>query len=409
MSKYVIDNTTLTNIGDAIREKTSTSSLLMPEDMPEAIRSIEGGGSAEYSPWQKFVEPNVGGSNTTGSYDYANGADAPTELLTSMNLSTGAIYGGADAQGTLFLMYKTRSASYENESGAIVTELNGWKYIGSSFANFTNYTSPLTQEIMFFTRQWKNSDLDTMSRLQVTLPKLMQSSYHSSGTLCYYSICSAAYASGIQWIRQINNQVWASGTNPQTGSTLYMLPSMVGIAASYEYITRRLANRPIIVVNQGYGGARSSTVHWVAVPATNYYTPIDIEDTTQDNTTLKNYVPPVVADLNRNNTRDSYFQMACLYDMSGITAAPGSTSWRLGYTGNPTEKYNSSSISFFYFIPAQLSQVPDPADLGFGASVLTTASAKKARKKVIDIEEEPEYYIPGNYTLSEPTEEEMLP
>lgn len=52
MSKYVIEDTTLTNIGDAIRAKTNSSSLLLPENMPDAIRSIETGG-------EKIVNPKL--------------------------------------------------------------------------------------------------------------------------------------------------------------------------------------------------------------------------------------------------------------------------------------------------------------------------------------------------------------
>lgn len=40
----LIKEQTLTNIGDAIREKTSTTDLIMPKDMPAKIRSISGGG-----------------------------------------------------------------------------------------------------------------------------------------------------------------------------------------------------------------------------------------------------------------------------------------------------------------------------------------------------------------------------
>lgn len=40
----LIKEQTLTNIGDAIREKTSTTDLIMPKDMPAKIRSISSGG-----------------------------------------------------------------------------------------------------------------------------------------------------------------------------------------------------------------------------------------------------------------------------------------------------------------------------------------------------------------------------
>lgn len=43
----LIKEQTLTNIGDAIREKTSTTDLIMPKDMPSKIRSISSGGGVD--------------------------------------------------------------------------------------------------------------------------------------------------------------------------------------------------------------------------------------------------------------------------------------------------------------------------------------------------------------------------
>lgn len=45
MSKVFIEESTLTSIGDAIREKTGTTGLIAPQNMGEAISAIEGGGS----------------------------------------------------------------------------------------------------------------------------------------------------------------------------------------------------------------------------------------------------------------------------------------------------------------------------------------------------------------------------
>lgn len=44
MAKYTIEDTTLTNIASAIREKTGKSELLLPSQMPSEIQSISGGG-----------------------------------------------------------------------------------------------------------------------------------------------------------------------------------------------------------------------------------------------------------------------------------------------------------------------------------------------------------------------------
>ena len=46
MSKYVIDNETLSSIGNAIRSKTGKSDLIAPGNMPEEIESIKGGGGS---------------------------------------------------------------------------------------------------------------------------------------------------------------------------------------------------------------------------------------------------------------------------------------------------------------------------------------------------------------------------
>lgn len=44
MAKYTIEDTTLTNIASAIRDKTGKSELLLPSQMPSEIQSISGGG-----------------------------------------------------------------------------------------------------------------------------------------------------------------------------------------------------------------------------------------------------------------------------------------------------------------------------------------------------------------------------
>lgn len=48
MSKLAINSTSLTAIGDAIREKTKTTDLLTLDAMPAAIRSISGGGEVVF-------------------------------------------------------------------------------------------------------------------------------------------------------------------------------------------------------------------------------------------------------------------------------------------------------------------------------------------------------------------------
>ena len=64
MSKVSIEESTLSAIGDAIREKTGESGLLSPLDMPTAISSISGGGDDEDSPFvytktEKQIEKEI--------------------------------------------------------------------------------------------------------------------------------------------------------------------------------------------------------------------------------------------------------------------------------------------------------------------------------------------------------------
>ena len=56
MSDYVIDGEILTDIADAIREKTGESGVIIPEDMPDAISDISGGGSARLPSEYQEVE-----------------------------------------------------------------------------------------------------------------------------------------------------------------------------------------------------------------------------------------------------------------------------------------------------------------------------------------------------------------
>lgn len=81
MSNYVIQDTSLVNIANAIRSKTGESALLTPAEMVAAINSITTGGGSS-SGWIKrkeFYETSasdgVGGEIVLGSY-----VDIDTEL-----------------------------------------------------------------------------------------------------------------------------------------------------------------------------------------------------------------------------------------------------------------------------------------------------------------------------------------
>ena len=90
MAKYVIEDTTLTNIASAIREKTGKSDLLLPSQMPSEIQNIQTGGTTdeyldfsnisgvyyEYSGYNLVSRmllkklPDIDLSNLTGTYRY---------------------------------------------------------------------------------------------------------------------------------------------------------------------------------------------------------------------------------------------------------------------------------------------------------------------------------------------------
>ena len=70
MSKYVIDNETLSSIGNAIRSKTGKSDLIAPGKMPEEIESIESGGGPSLPSEITLSEEDSG--NYFFGYDRAN-------------------------------------------------------------------------------------------------------------------------------------------------------------------------------------------------------------------------------------------------------------------------------------------------------------------------------------------------
>ena len=57
MTKYIIDGSTLTEIADAIREKTGETETIKPEDMPQKIQDIQtgGGGGGDDAPVESYT------------------------------------------------------------------------------------------------------------------------------------------------------------------------------------------------------------------------------------------------------------------------------------------------------------------------------------------------------------------
>lgn len=97
MAKVYLEDTTLTAIGSAIRDKAGTSNLLLPSEMPSAISAIQAGGGGseikwkmatitpatnakviDISPW--ITDANVNDWFMYGSFGYWNMSDVTTTM-----------------------------------------------------------------------------------------------------------------------------------------------------------------------------------------------------------------------------------------------------------------------------------------------------------------------------------------
>lgn len=102
MSKVFIEETTLTNIGSAIREKTGKSDLIAPGDMPREIRGIvSGGGGGE------DIEPIV----LTGSCSYGCAGELSSKYieLYGNTITTNDITSGSN----MFYYYQNETIPFE--------------------------------------------------------------------------------------------------------------------------------------------------------------------------------------------------------------------------------------------------------------------------------------------------------
>lgn len=98
MTKYLIDETSLTNIGDAIRTKKGTTSVIPVADMPDEILSISGGGGSS--------EPvSISSYTTIYSGDYVEAQSTYTLSQSWRNFDGIKITWAADADVTTYHSY----------------------------------------------------------------------------------------------------------------------------------------------------------------------------------------------------------------------------------------------------------------------------------------------------------------
>ena len=99
MSKYVIDNETLSSIGNAIRSKTGKSDLIAPGNMPAEIESIESGGGSSL-PSEITLSEADPGSNFFG-YDRANlYLDTSTPVKVNFHRFQNGFYTNSNIENT---------------------------------------------------------------------------------------------------------------------------------------------------------------------------------------------------------------------------------------------------------------------------------------------------------------------
>ena len=85
MSNAFIQNTTLSAIGDAIREKTGNSDLILPSKMPEAIDNIPTNNIGKYIWCEQNISDTVTEDNTSGSYTLTT-ANRPSSEIEYTNV-----------------------------------------------------------------------------------------------------------------------------------------------------------------------------------------------------------------------------------------------------------------------------------------------------------------------------------
>ena len=99
MSKYVIDNETLSSIGNAIRSKTGKNDLIAPGDMPKEIESIEGGGGSSL-PSEITLKEEDAGFYLFGYYRANPYLDTSTPVKVNFHKFQNGFYANPNIENT---------------------------------------------------------------------------------------------------------------------------------------------------------------------------------------------------------------------------------------------------------------------------------------------------------------------
>lgn len=197
MAKYSIEDTTLTNIANAIREKGQTTETLTPTQMPDAISAIQASSGSE--------DPYV--------------LRTPEEIYTTERPSNWPILPEPTQDNEFYFLCKTEKSGYGTIpycGQAITVE---WGYIGDD-GSFVSIGSTATNSLTYWSETspngWVNEKMDVYYVMRTT-----------GGDCSYEKAASGTYnSSKMKWVMEIK----ARCSNP----------SFMSIPKSQSYYTNGL-------------------------------------------------------------------------------------------------------------------------------------------------------------------------
>lgn len=127
MSKVVIEDTTLKNIADAVREKTNTTDKMLPSAMPDLIKSITGGGT------------DLPENMHIGTFTLANDTSEDIVIEHGLSGTPKAFYCLIDELGDIYIPYSICGAVYDTFSAGIYRS----NYKGGSGGMYVNVAPTL--------------------------------------------------------------------------------------------------------------------------------------------------------------------------------------------------------------------------------------------------------------------------